>query len=211
MADSQVKLITFDSNDESEYSDEEKRPEKLKKKKQRGPLTRKRLDIIAQPPNRAFINLYTEFRNILEPSRAERIRRKLETFKTMTLEYVLSFSIISFCISICLFSFRQLGQVIEERKQDAIKKAKAQKRQRPQHFGTYCELKLDELYEQIAEMIKERVKQNPQPERQIISPRFKSLLDFAAHNICPSAGGIQKRVAFEVITFVEHVLLKVDQ
>lgn len=108
------------------------------------------------------------------------------------------------------FSYRQLGQVLEEQKQHAITKAKAKKWQRPQHFGPYCELKLDELYEQISEMVKERIKQNQQPERQVISPRFKKLLDFAAHNMYPSAGGLQKRVAFEVSTFVEHVLLKVD-
>lgn len=88
MAVSQVKLVAFDSNEDSEYSDEEKRPQKIHKKKRRSlQKTKTRLDIIAQPPDRAFINLYTDFRNILEPSRAERIRRKLETFKTMTLEY----------------------------------------------------------------------------------------------------------------------------
>lgn len=87
MAVSQVKLVTFDSNEDSEYSDEEKRPQKINKKKRRAPhKTKTRLDVISQPPDRAFINLYNDFRNILEPSRAERIRRKLETFKTMTLE-----------------------------------------------------------------------------------------------------------------------------
>lgn len=216
MAASQAKSITFDSNEDSEYSDEEKRPtveQKSKRKKRRAPSTTKtRLDIISQPPDRAFINLYSDFRNILEPSRAERIRRKLESFKTMTLEYGSSLFSISYC-SKCFFVFshRQLQQVLEERKQIALTKAKAQKRQRPQHFGSYCELKLDELYEQISEMIKERIKENPQPERQVISTRFKTLLEFAAHNMYPAAGGIQKRVAFEVATFVEHILLKVDK
>lgn len=103
-----------------------------------------------------------------------------------------------------------MGQVLEERKQHAITKAKAKQRQRPQHFGSYCELKLDELYEQISEMVKERIQQNPHPERQVVSPSFKKLLDFAAHNMYPAPGGIQKRVAFEVATFVEHILLNVD-
>lgn len=45
-----------------------------------------RLEKIAQPPPRAFVNLYTDFGKILEPARANRIKRKIDRFNTLTLE-----------------------------------------------------------------------------------------------------------------------------
>lgn len=86
----------YDSDGKSDYTNEDERPTDeavlqriVHKMKKQASRQFPRLERIAEPPNRTFLQLYSEYKHVFHPERAARIRRKIELTKTMTIESVL--------------------------------------------------------------------------------------------------------------------------
>lgn len=171
-------------SDGSSYSDCSADPEKITVRRRRCRRRRgecsARLAEIAQPPARAYHDLYYRHGWVMDEQRAARIRRKLDASKVMTLE--------------------QLERVMAERERGAAKTVADQRRGRHaaerQTFDSYAGAHLDALFERVAKHMTRKLCAAPvvAASRQplIVSAANKRLIDYALE-VVDNAMAVQLR------------------